>query len=438
MLVAVAALDAVRKHRGGGEEAAPPRVDAGGPVSLPVELLRRAAVRGLLVWTDADCELHALRLPEGRRAPPPEGPDVGCEFELSPNGRRVAPRGSRWGTSAYYALCRGTVVDVYWPPSGRAQYSYDGCAPAWRPTRDGPLVLTLARDDEVLEVRPACEPQPPCEEVVLDRSDIAAARDAVTDPSAVSAADVLALDWQSPQRLRALLLLRLPFGASRRIVATYDAGELAFVEPFGPKPFHDDGATVAGGRVVVAGIELPIRAGDAAFARERSGGALAGTGLSGTLVYTTSAGCELRAVRLPSLEPVEPPRRARRGGCGVEHSARGVLREAAAASSSDAQYVALCSAVGTRVTDTRTGAQVDADDGCAATWRAPDGARWPIPHGFGDVRAGAFSADRRWLALAARGAIVLLRADELRRFSETGRPPEPIKLPLDAADLAWR
>src|SRR5688500_2342992 len=75
--------------------------------------LRAAGISGVLVYTDGDCVLHAVRLPGLEPAPLPAGPDVGCEFELSPDGTHVEPPGAAWNPKAPgYALCRGNVVDV--------------------------------------------------------------------------------------------------------------------------------------------------------------------------------------------------------------------------------------------------------------------------------------------------------------------------------------
>jgi hypothetical protein len=57
-----------------------------------------------------------------------------------------------------------------------------------------------------------------------------------------------------------------------------------------------------------------------------------------------------------------------------------------------------------------------------------DGPRLAIPDAFGEVRAVAWSPDERWLALAARGALALVRVG-----TET---PRVLALPIDAADIA--
>jgi hypothetical protein len=60
--------------------------------------LAERGFRGTLVYTDRDCELHALALPDLLPAPEPEG-EGGCEFSLSPDGRRVAPASVRWSAA---------------------------------------------------------------------------------------------------------------------------------------------------------------------------------------------------------------------------------------------------------------------------------------------------------------------------------------------------
>ncbi|MGH2997401.1 MAG: hypothetical protein ACRDM9_13880, partial [Gaiellaceae bacterium] len=54
------------------------------------------------------------------------------------------------------------------------------------------------------------------------------------------------------------------------------------------------------------------------------------------------------------------------------------------------------------------------------------------------VSAVAFSPDGRWLAVALRGEVVLLRMAELDRYDNGGPTPRLLELPITARDLAWR
>ena len=59
-----------------------------------------------------------------------------------------------------------------------------------------------------------------------------------------------------------------------------------------------------------------------------------------------------------------------------------------------------------------------------------DGPRLAIPDAFGEVRALAWSPDERWLAVAAREVVALVRVG-------ASATPRVVALPIDAADVAW-
>jgi hypothetical protein len=59
-----------------------------------------------------------------------------------------------------------------------------------------------------------------------------------------------------------------------------------------------------------------------------------------------------------------------------------------------------------------------------------DGPRLAIPDAFGEVRALAWSPDERWLAIAARDVVALVRVG-------ASATPRVVALPIDAADVAW-
>src|SRR5918996_1314161 len=149
-----------------------------GLIVLTVAGLAAAAIEagwaGTIVYPDLSCERRALRLPGLQPVAPPVGPPVGCEFELSPDGERVAPRGSAWsGGHAAYALCSGDSVQVYRPPSGRPAGIFDGCAPAWLPRP--PFVLTVEDAGAIVEVSVECLPGI-CAPLISREAILAAAR----------------------------------------------------------------------------------------------------------------------------------------------------------------------------------------------------------------------------------------------------------------------
>ena len=59
-----------------------------------------------------------------------------------------------------------------------------------------------------------------------------------------------------------------------------------------------------------------------------------------------------------------------------------------------------------------------------------DGPRLAVPDAFGEVRALAWSPDERWLAVAARDVVALVRVG-------ASVTPRVVALPIDAADVAW-
>jgi hypothetical protein len=59
-----------------------------------------------------------------------------------------------------------------------------------------------------------------------------------------------------------------------------------------------------------------------------------------------------------------------------------------------------------------------------------EGPRVTVPDAFGPVHAAAWSPDERWLALAARDAVALVRPRELGRA-------RTIVLPLRVSDVGW-
>jgi hypothetical protein len=67
-----------------------------------------------------------------------------------------------------------------------------------------------------------------------------------------------------------------------------------------------------------------------------------------------------------------------------------------------------------------------------------DGSRVSLPDWLRDVRAIELSPDDRWVAIASRGGVYLIRTWELDLFDRVSRSPQSIRLPFVARDLAWR
>jgi hypothetical protein len=424
----VAVADVIRGEKDG--EAAP---------ESAVPELRAAGITGVLVYTDRDCVLHAVRLPDLSPAELPAGPDVGCEFELSPDGTHVEPPGAAWYPEGFgYALCRGNVVDVVLSPSPRRpRPQVDGCAPAWRP--GSPAQLTVADQGAIEQVVPDCNGRPPCEEVVISTEALLEAAGRHPNASSLSppaAIDVQDVEWLSPDEAVVLLRLRLRFGP-QDLVARFQNGRLrethAFrddeatslerssgghfllVEP-GRLGLHVAGSTVdvrtavgtarAGawspderwlalarpGRVAFVEtqgfggslgriVEAPIDARDLAWVErtpqqaappddelQAAAAPLREEGVTGTIVYTDLS-CELRALRLPDLFPLEPPR-GPPVGCEFELSPDGerVSPRDAAWSGGHAAY-ALCSGDTVLVYWPPSGRPQAGFEGCTPAWR---------------------------------------------------------------------
>lgn len=250
VVVAVAVVDAVVGGSGTPDNASPAALtvaDAGRDAA--VARLRQAGIHGRLVYSDRRCVLHTVLLPNLHEYPPPAGPEVGCEFELSARGNIVAPRGAAVGGSRLVAACEGTVVLVLAPEE--PQLSFDGCMPAWRPTStreqvppnnellwavDGPPgSLTLVRDGEVVAVGPGCAGQRRCGRVVLTAAAIRVAATNTIPPASQSAlrrVRIHDVTWLSPTRVA--VILRIPTAEDRvshYLLAIFEAGRLRSTYP---------------------------------------------------------------------------------------------------------------------------------------------------------------------------------------------------------------
>jgi hypothetical protein len=135
---AAAGVDVFR----GGHERRPP------PLLRPAaDALARAHVRGTLYYVDADCRLHALRLPS--LVAVPTARVRACSVAVAPH-RLSSASWSLWRPGArLVAFCRRGRVLVR-AERGPTLPFIVGCAPAWGPTG----ALTLVRHGSVVQFVP--------------------------------------------------------------------------------------------------------------------------------------------------------------------------------------------------------------------------------------------------------------------------------------------
>jgi hypothetical protein len=148
-LAVFAAADALRGHGQPRDAASVPATTRERPPTLR-ETLRGQGVSGQIVYSDQDCILHSLVLPQMVddvvRRDNGAGAFRYCRFSVG--GGRFLDEGdvpSPDGLSI--ARCRGRRIVVWETETGAAVRSIRGCVPAWHP--DGQL--TYARDEQVLE-----------------------------------------------------------------------------------------------------------------------------------------------------------------------------------------------------------------------------------------------------------------------------------------------
>ena len=192
-----------------------------------------------------------VRLPDLAELAPPAlaGPPVGCAFELSAEGGRVAPAGAAWGERSLYALCHGDIVGLHFPPIVPAQFTYDGCVPAWRPTRRP--TLTVVRGEAIYQADPA--------HVLVPRAQIRAAAvshpNAPDDPAAIRAVSIDDVAWLSESRVVVLLRLRIPgLREAQQLVAVLEDGRLRGSYYFFTADSDGLVAGPLGGRVWTGGV----------------------------------------------------------------------------------------------------------------------------------------------------------------------------------------
>jgi hypothetical protein len=154
----------------------------------------------------------------------------------------VASSAARWDRRGrLIARCRGSVVDFVEDEGSRPHGSFDGCAPAWRPggslryvgeeaVQEVPGTLTLARDGEIVQVT-GCgvHDLPPCELVLLSRSDLLRAARRHPNVAAAAEPSVTVTDavWLSRSRVALLLAATSAFGPPpEQVVAIFEGRRL--------------------------------------------------------------------------------------------------------------------------------------------------------------------------------------------------------------------
>ena len=148
-----------------------------------------------------------------------------------------------------YALCNGDVVGVHLPPYVPAQVAFDGCVPAWRPTRRP--TLTVVRGEGIYQVDPA--------RVLVPRALIRAAAtshpNAPDDPEAIRSVSIDDVAWLSESRVVVLLRLRIAgIREPQQLVAVLDRGRLRGSYYFFTADSDGLEAGPLGGRVWTGGV----------------------------------------------------------------------------------------------------------------------------------------------------------------------------------------
>src|SRR5918996_1297069 len=224
--------------------------------------LREAGLRGVLTYSDEDCRLHALTLPD--LAGHPAASERRCRLTSVVRLRFGRPVGDP--QRVLVARCRSGQVEVS-ELGGRLLGRAPGCFPAWRP--DG--TLTAVRDGELVSLFPA--------RVLLSRDDLA--RELEGDFEIVEAT------WLSRRTLAAVVRATPP-SSTPTVLAVFRGRRLverpvAFGASMSGLRVSPDGGFVAArssrGAVVLdrEGRRVPVPAGLGALSWSPDGAWAAGT-----------------------------------------------------------------------------------------------------------------------------------------------------------------
>jgi hypothetical protein len=154
LLAAAAVVDAVVGRPSGDEAPQPAPPERTEAASQRDAFLEGERVVGRILYTDQDCRVRTLELPQATARSEPRW--EGCEFATSRAGQvgldGFVPAPEEAGEAG--AICRGGSVELRAAPRGEAGVPLvgpllrrrEGCAPAWRP--DG--TLTVVRAGEIV------------------------------------------------------------------------------------------------------------------------------------------------------------------------------------------------------------------------------------------------------------------------------------------------
>jgi hypothetical protein len=236
-LLVAAAVEALR----GDPDARPAGLQTSAPSGVG------SGLAGVLYYTDASCDLQALRFPALRPERAPRWDE--CTFSLAPRGGSVGTGASTWAPRGDRSASEsdGRIILSESGSSGPAgqSASFAGSAPAFRP--DGSL--SFFRDGALRELDPGCIPlrEPPelveearvdrCSQVLLRPADLR--RVALLHPSApddprpglLRRVTVKAQAWLDEERR--VLLVQLDVLAAGRFeeIVILEGGRVVDLEP---------------------------------------------------------------------------------------------------------------------------------------------------------------------------------------------------------------
>jgi hypothetical protein len=221
-----AAADALRQEA--PEPEAAPTITAGTTTrSSPA-----TGLSGVLYYTDEECRLRGVQLPELEQVGGPEWNE--CAFALSPDARDIEAEGAVWSpTGTGKAIVDRGGIAVEW--TNGASHTFAGSAPAFRGNGD----LMFFSAGAIRQLPPRCSLRPVvrrCSRVVVPRQAIE--RAARRHPNADVAPGFLTVSvremaWlgsqEGPDRVAALLRLRIRTVGDFDLIALFEGGGIVEV-----------------------------------------------------------------------------------------------------------------------------------------------------------------------------------------------------------------
>jgi hypothetical protein len=304
LLALLAAGDALRGHGDGEVSSGAGTTTRTRPPTLRDEL-RREAVAGLMLYSDEQCLVHSLLLPnlvdEFVREEGTGAPLRRCRF-VAGAGRFLADDERVNAAGVHVARCRHGHVEVRDALNHRLVARTPGCMPAWRP--DG--ALTYVRDGQVLIGGRA----------LLSRHDLRRAANRHPNVRGVAPGfpvrvGVTSLAWFDDERLAAALRIKILGVEPQYLLVVFEgrraaASAVSFSGPFGALIRSPGGSFVAdeGGMMMSrSGVATQVAEGlpsgrIVAFSPDERWVALITTG-SIYLVATPLNDASIRILRLP-------------------------------------------------------------------------------------------------------------------------------------------